>query len=194
MSMDKFITKIFSLLRYVPYLRDEKAKVQRFLSSLLTHMKERIEFVNPKNIDEAIREAWMCYQQSKAKGETGRSWPHKKGHKGPSNLKNRRSGNYKNAARNKKIDRMGKVSKGPNGQLKNDILKLLADHTLDGPKNPHYNVEAVGRHIILKIVLIEGEMKWHPIFKRNLPWEMQCETYLESMLLRKINKHISSQP
>ena len=39
MTMDEYITKFTSLLRYVPYLRDEKAKVQRFLSSFPTHMK-----------------------------------------------------------------------------------------------------------------------------------------------------------
>lgn len=40
MTMDEYITKFTSLLRYVPYLQEEKAKVQRFLSSLPTHMKE----------------------------------------------------------------------------------------------------------------------------------------------------------
>ena len=79
--MDEYITKFTSLLRYVPYLIDEKAKVQRFLSSLLTHMKERIEFINPKMMDEAIRKARMCYQQAKVKVEQGKSWQEKKGHK-----------------------------------------------------------------------------------------------------------------
>ena len=61
LTMDNYITKFTSLLHYVPYLRDEKAKVQRFLSSLPAHMKERIEFVNPKTMDEAIRKARLCY-------------------------------------------------------------------------------------------------------------------------------------
>ena len=74
MTMDEYITKFTFLLRYVPYLREEKAKVQRFLSSLPTHMKERIEFVNSRTMDEAIRKARMCYQQSKAKGEVGKIW------------------------------------------------------------------------------------------------------------------------
>ena len=62
MTMDEFITKFTSLLRNVPYLRDEKAKFQRFLSSLPTHMKQRIEFVNPKTMEEMILKAGMCYQ------------------------------------------------------------------------------------------------------------------------------------
>ena len=69
MTMDQYITKFTSLLRYAPYLRDEKAKVQRFLSSLPTHMKEQFEFVNPRTMDEEIQKARMCYQQPKAKGE-----------------------------------------------------------------------------------------------------------------------------
>ena len=61
MTMDDYVTKFTSLLRYVPYLREEKAKVQRFLSSLPTHVRERIEFVNPQTMDEAICKARMCY-------------------------------------------------------------------------------------------------------------------------------------
>eukprot|EP00253_Pinus_taeda_P016057 PITA_16057 len=50
--MDEFITRFTSLLRYVPYIREEKAKVQRFVSSLPAYMRERIEFDNPKSMDE----------------------------------------------------------------------------------------------------------------------------------------------
>ena len=74
LTMDDYITKFTSLLHYVPYLRDEKAKVQRFLSSLPAHMKERIEFVNPKTMDEAIRKARLCYQQAKNKVDQGKGW------------------------------------------------------------------------------------------------------------------------
>lgn len=62
--MDEFITCFTSLLCYVPYIREEKAKVQRFVSSLPLYMRERIEFENPKTVDEAIPKARICYQQS----------------------------------------------------------------------------------------------------------------------------------
>jgi len=67
-TMDEFITHFTSLLCYVPYIREEKAKVQGFVSSLPVSMRERIEFDNPKTMDEAIRKAQICYQQSKQKG------------------------------------------------------------------------------------------------------------------------------
>eukprot|EP00253_Pinus_taeda_P022926 PITA_22926 len=77
--MDEFITKFTSLLRYVPYIREEKAKIQRFISSLPQAMWERIEFDNPKSMDEAIRKARICFQQNKQKGEgVGKRWMDKR--------------------------------------------------------------------------------------------------------------------
>ena len=48
MSMKELSSKFLSLLRYVPYIIDEKPKIQRFLSCLPTSFKNRIEFDNPK--------------------------------------------------------------------------------------------------------------------------------------------------
>eukprot|EP00253_Pinus_taeda_P005263 PITA_05263 len=94
--MDKFITRFTSLLHYVPYIREEKAKVQRFVSSLPPYMRERIEFDNPKSMDEAIRKARICYQQSKQKGEaTGRTWNEKKSFKSIGSNRGNRSGGSK---------------------------------------------------------------------------------------------------
>eukprot|EP00253_Pinus_taeda_P011093 PITA_11093 len=78
-TMDEFITKFTSLLRYVPYIREEKAKVQRFVSSLPQIMRERIEFDNPKTMDEEIQKDRICYQQNKQKGENfAKRWKDKK--------------------------------------------------------------------------------------------------------------------
>eukprot|EP00253_Pinus_taeda_P014041 PITA_14041 len=94
--MDEFITRFTSLLRYVPYIREEKAKVQRFVIILLPYMRERIEFDNPKSMDEVIRKARICYQQSKQKDEAaGRKWNEKKSFKSIGNNKGNRSSGSK---------------------------------------------------------------------------------------------------
>eukprot|EP00253_Pinus_taeda_P008047 PITA_08047 len=99
-TMDEFITRFTSLLRYVPYIREEKAKVQRFVSSLPPYMRERIEFDNPKSMDEVIRKARICYQQSKQKGETAnRKWNEKRGFKTVGNSKGNRSNGSKGNGR-----------------------------------------------------------------------------------------------
>eukprot|EP00253_Pinus_taeda_P012349 PITA_12349 len=99
-TMDEFITRFTSLLRYVPYIREEKAKVQRFVSSLPVYMRERIEFDNPKSMDEVICKARICYQQSKQKGEAAnRKWNEKKGFKTVGNSKGNRSNGSKGSSK-----------------------------------------------------------------------------------------------
>ena len=62
MTMKNLNSKFLSLLRYVPYLVDEKPKVHRFLSCLPYHIKDRIEYDNPKTLEEAMRKANFCYE------------------------------------------------------------------------------------------------------------------------------------
>ena len=77
MTMKDLNNKFLSLLRYVPYLVDEKPKVQRFLSCLPYHIKDRIEYDNPKTLEEAMRKANFCFEQNKKKEGIG-NWKAKK--------------------------------------------------------------------------------------------------------------------
>ena len=65
--MDEYANNFLELLRYVLYIRDEKVKVQRFLSGLPQAYKDRIEFYEPRTLEEAIRKDKYCYEQSKGK-------------------------------------------------------------------------------------------------------------------------------
>eukprot|EP00253_Pinus_taeda_P023957 PITA_23957 len=85
MSMDEFLIKFTSLLRYVTYRREEKAKVQQFISSFPLFMKEQLEFDNPKTMDEVIRKARIFYLQNRPKGDINKKWNDKKGNKFVSN-------------------------------------------------------------------------------------------------------------
>ena len=62
MTMKDLNSKFLSLLRYVPYLVDEKPKVQRFLNCLPYHIKDIIEYGNPKTLEEAMRKANFCFE------------------------------------------------------------------------------------------------------------------------------------
>jgi len=50
MAMKELCSKFMSLLRYVPYIIDEKPKIQRFLSCLPAIFKDMIEYDNPKKL------------------------------------------------------------------------------------------------------------------------------------------------
>jgi hypothetical protein len=55
--MEDLINKFLELLRFVPYIREDKVKIQRFLSCLPQSYRDRIEFDNPKSLSEVFRKA-----------------------------------------------------------------------------------------------------------------------------------------
>ena len=67
MIMKELNIKFLSLLRYGPYIVDEKPKVQQFLSCLPFHIKDRIEYNNPKTLEEAMRKENLFYEQNRKK-------------------------------------------------------------------------------------------------------------------------------
>lgn len=88
--MDDEYTSIFlELFMYVPYLEDEKAKVQRFINWMPLKFKYCIEYDEPRSLEEAIRKMKRCYEQSKQKPEfkhdqkgnekSKRKWPERWG-------------------------------------------------------------------------------------------------------------------
>ena len=67
MNMKELNSKFLSLLRCVPYIVDEKPKVQWFLKCLLYNIKDRIEYNNLKTFEEAMRKVNFCYEQNRKK-------------------------------------------------------------------------------------------------------------------------------
>jgi len=65
MTNEEYTTKSLELLRYVPYRKDKKAKVQRFFSGLPLAFKDQIEYDEPRSIEEVIGNLKHCYEQSK---------------------------------------------------------------------------------------------------------------------------------
>ena len=55
MTNEEYTRKFLELLRYVPYLKEEKTKTHRFISGLLVAFKDRIEFDEPTSLEEAIQ-------------------------------------------------------------------------------------------------------------------------------------------
>ena len=55
LTMEEYANKFLELLRYVRYIKNEKVKIQRFLSGLPQAYKDRIEFDEPQTLEEVIR-------------------------------------------------------------------------------------------------------------------------------------------
>jgi len=48
----------------VPYIKEEKGKIQRFISGFLVSFKDNIEFDELRSLEEAIRKLKYCYEKS----------------------------------------------------------------------------------------------------------------------------------
>ena len=76
--MEEYENNFLGLLRYVRYIKDDKVKIQHFLSDLPQSYKDRIEFYEPRTLEEAIRKAKYFYEQRKGKPDYHKAWKHKK--------------------------------------------------------------------------------------------------------------------
>ena len=63
--MKEMSNKFLSLLRYLPYIIDEKWKIQWFLNFLPASFKDQIDFDNAKTLEEAMRKEEFCYEKGK---------------------------------------------------------------------------------------------------------------------------------
>lgn len=74
MINEEYMTKFMELLRYVPCLKDEKTKVQRFIIRFPLAFKDQIEYDEPHPLQEGIKKLKHCYNQSKRKSEPNWDW------------------------------------------------------------------------------------------------------------------------
>ena len=57
LTMEEYANKFLELLRCARYIRDDKVKIQRFLSGLAQSYKDIIEFDELRTLEEAIKKA-----------------------------------------------------------------------------------------------------------------------------------------
>jgi hypothetical protein len=72
--MDACSKRFMALLRYVPYLKDEKARVQCFLSGFPQSYQDIIKFDKSKTLEDTTRNTECCYDQSRHKPEPSKDW------------------------------------------------------------------------------------------------------------------------
>ena len=70
MTIKDFVTKFVNLMRYVPYLREEKEKVHQFMRCLPQSYKDKFQFLNANTMDEIIRHTNLCYSEFKKRCES----------------------------------------------------------------------------------------------------------------------------
>ena len=94
--MEENENKFLEMLRYVRYIKDDKVKICHFLSGLPQSYKDRIEFYEPRTLEEAIRKDKYCYEQIKKKPNYQKKWKDKRSEKSSQRKKCYKPSNFKN--------------------------------------------------------------------------------------------------
>ena len=55
MTIDEYERIFLELLKYVPFMKDEVVNIQRYLSGLPPSMHDKIQYDDPKTMEETIR-------------------------------------------------------------------------------------------------------------------------------------------
>ena len=79
LTIEEYVNKFLDLLRYVPYIKAEKPKAQRFISGLPKEYQNQIEFDKPKTLEDTIRKVAYCHEQYGHRAESREDWKQKSG-------------------------------------------------------------------------------------------------------------------
>jgi uncharacterized protein with ParB-like and HNH nuclease domain len=62
MTMDEYEKRFFDFLNYVNFIKDEKVKIQRFLSGLPSFYSDNIQCDNQSTLEDTIRREKHLYE------------------------------------------------------------------------------------------------------------------------------------
>jgi hypothetical protein len=67
MTMAEYERNFLGLLKYVGFIKDEKVKIQMFLIGLPSFYKDKIQYDEPKTLNETIKKDKYVYEQGKGR-------------------------------------------------------------------------------------------------------------------------------
>jgi hypothetical protein len=67
MTMDGYEKRFFEFLNYAALIKDEKVKIQRFMSGLPSFYSDNIHYDNPETLEKSIRIASHIYEKSRGR-------------------------------------------------------------------------------------------------------------------------------
>ena len=74
MTIDEYERRFLELLKYVSFIKDEIVKIQGYLSGFTSFISEKIQYDDPKTLEETIRRAKCLYDQLKARPALQKAW------------------------------------------------------------------------------------------------------------------------
>ena len=78
MTIDECERRFLELLRYVPFIKYETVKIQRYMSGLPPSISDKIQYDDPKTMEETIRREKFLYEQQREKPTFQKTWDDQK--------------------------------------------------------------------------------------------------------------------
>ena len=77
-TIDEYERKFLELLKYVPFIKDESVKIQRYLSLLPPPSGDKIQYDDPKTMEEMIRRLKCLFEQQRENPTFRKAWDDQK--------------------------------------------------------------------------------------------------------------------
>jgi hypothetical protein len=77
MTIDEYERRFIELLKYVSFIKDEIVKIQRYLSGFPSLISDKIQYDEPKTLEETIRRDKCLYDQQKERCPFQKAWEDK---------------------------------------------------------------------------------------------------------------------
>jgi hypothetical protein len=74
MTINEYERIFLELLKYVPFIKGEAFKIQRYLSGLPPSMGDKIQYDDPKTMEETIRRAKCLFEHQREKPTIRKAW------------------------------------------------------------------------------------------------------------------------
>jgi hypothetical protein len=78
MTIDEYEIRFLELLKYVSFIKVETDKIQRYLSGFPSFISGKIQYDDPKTLEETIRQSKSLYDQQKERPNFQKDWEDKK--------------------------------------------------------------------------------------------------------------------
>jgi superfamily II RNA helicase len=76
-TIDEYKRKFLELLKYGAFIKDERVKIQRYMSGLSSFISDKIKYDDPNTLEETIRRAKCIYDQQKGRPNFQKAWKDK---------------------------------------------------------------------------------------------------------------------
>jgi hypothetical protein len=96
-TIDEYERRFMELLKYVSFIKDETVKIHRYLRGFPPSIGDKIQYDDPKTMEETIRRGKCLYEQQKEKPTFQKAWEDKKKFKKEQRQKGTKSSFFRNS-------------------------------------------------------------------------------------------------